>query len=77
MGKKEGRDIFVKSHTGKINQRLIKMRGKENTFEGMGLRQQWILTFETYRCFTIFIKIKQKSIKFKTSEPHRENNRFN
>lgn len=67
LGKKKGRDISVKSHTGKVNQRLIKMRGKENTFEGMGLRQQGILTFETHKCFTTFIKIKQKIIKFKTN----------
>lgn len=51
LGEKERRYTFAKSHTGKINQKLREIRGKENRSEGMGLKQQCTLTFETHKCF--------------------------
>lgn len=42
---------MCKKPNWKINQKLREIRGKENRFEGMGLKQQGTLTFETYKCF--------------------------
>lgn len=40
FGVRKGRYTFAKSHTRKINQKLRKMRGKENRFEEVDLEQQ-------------------------------------